>query len=390
MNARPLQWVVSPSWRPWLARGSRSEFRGRIYLDTSDNLALVEASARVNHDLHGRGMTHAMTRRGTVRPSASAYHRRCFQLTRFRPVGCRMSVRSILAVRNPSVVIAVLKPEAALSEVDEPLHGTTFAAEWDGNACNRRVDFQEDSRRWTDDHGEDTRQEVVAAESWIPFVRDAKGNVEEGLWVVYCASASRVRMPLLVSTAARGARRTRLPRGSVLRLLVTGFSPSLFRPGVSSSGGSVLSIELTRGVACLGRSSSASIMIGIAITVSCSMLSIEILSLISRLPTGLRGRFALHPSRESKRLWPSGSTPRLTHWSSLDCDANRTPRGLACKIGELNWQHWEISRSVQSGNRLVAVKIDPGYASPPPLLRQGASWARSFRVDSIIAALRQL
>ncbi len=68
-------------------------------------------------------------------------------------------------------------------------------------------------------------------------------------------------------------------------------------------------------------------------------------------------------------------------------DANRRHEDWR-EIGELNWQHWEISRSVQSGNRLVAVKIDPGFASPPPLLRQGASWARSFRVDSIIAALR--
>ena len=69
-------------------------------------------------------------------------------------------------------------------------------------------------------------------------------------------------------------------------------------------------------------------------------------------------------------------------------DANRLHEDHR-EIGERNWQHWEINRSVQSRNKLVAVKIDRGYDSPTPLLAQGASWAMSFSVDAIIAALDQ-
>ena len=69
-------------------------------------------------------------------------------------------------------------------------------------------------------------------------------------------------------------------------------------------------------------------------------------------------------------------------------DANRLHEDHR-EIGERNWQHWEINRSVQSGNKLVGVKINRQYESPTPLLGQGASWAMSFSVDAIIAALDQ-
>ena len=69
-------------------------------------------------------------------------------------------------------------------------------------------------------------------------------------------------------------------------------------------------------------------------------------------------------------------------------DANRLHEDHR-DIGERNWQHWEINRSVQSGNKLVGVKINRQYESPTPLLGQGASWAMSFSVDAIIAALGQ-
>lgn len=69
-------------------------------------------------------------------------------------------------------------------------------------------------------------------------------------------------------------------------------------------------------------------------------------------------------------------------------DANRLHEDHR-EIGERNWQHWEINRSVQSGNKLVGVKINRQYESPRPLLGQGASWAMSFSVDAIIAALDQ-
>ena len=39
--------------------------------------------------------------------------------------------------------------------------------------------------KWSDDDrdGEDTRQEVLIAESWVPVAKDSKGKVDKGLWV---------------------------------------------------------------------------------------------------------------------------------------------------------------------------------------------------------------
>jgi hypothetical protein len=58
------------------------------------------------------------------------------------------------------------------------------------------------------------------------------------------------------------------------------------------------------------------------------------------------------------------------------------------EIGALNWQWWEIDKSKQEHNKLVAVKLAPAYATPAPLLGAGASWA-SYNVDSIAKALRE-
>ena len=51
--------------------------------------------------------------------------------------------------------------------------------------CNREVNFEYGSKRRVDedDDGESTRQEVFPAESWVPVVREAQGNVAEGLCV---------------------------------------------------------------------------------------------------------------------------------------------------------------------------------------------------------------
>lgn len=57
------------------------------------------------------------------------------------------------------------------------------------------------------------------------------------------------------------------------------------------------------------------------------------------------------------------------------------------KIGTRNWQWWEIEKSAEARNKFVAVKIDSGNDSPDPLLGKGATWARSFKVDSIINAV---
>jgi len=57
------------------------------------------------------------------------------------------------------------------------------------------------------------------------------------------------------------------------------------------------------------------------------------------------------------------------------------------KIGERNWQWWEIKKSIEEGNRLVTVKIESDNPTPDPLYGKNAAWAYSFSVDSIIKAI---
>ena len=57
------------------------------------------------------------------------------------------------------------------------------------------------------------------------------------------------------------------------------------------------------------------------------------------------------------------------------------------EIGYENWLNFEIAKSKDNGNKLVAVKISKDYESPEELLGAGATWAMSFKQDSIIKAL---
>jgi len=57
------------------------------------------------------------------------------------------------------------------------------------------------------------------------------------------------------------------------------------------------------------------------------------------------------------------------------------------EIGERNWQWWEIKRSQEEGNKMVAVKIDKTNPTPEPLYNSNVSWAYSFKVASIIEAI---
>ena len=57
------------------------------------------------------------------------------------------------------------------------------------------------------------------------------------------------------------------------------------------------------------------------------------------------------------------------------------------KIGERNWQWWEIVKSAEENKGFIAVKIKPDNAVPTPLYDKGAGWAYSFRVDSILKAI---
>lgn len=57
------------------------------------------------------------------------------------------------------------------------------------------------------------------------------------------------------------------------------------------------------------------------------------------------------------------------------------------KIGDINWQNWEINKAKELKKKIVAIKIDRSYDSPKAILSCGASWAYSFTQDAIISAL---
>ena len=59
------------------------------------------------------------------------------------------------------------------------------------------------------------------------------------------------------------------------------------------------------------------------------------------------------------------------------------------KIGERNWQWWEIKQSIAERKPLIAVKINSSNESPDPLLNAGAKWALSYTVESILKAINE-
>lgn len=69
-------------------------------------------------------------------------------------------------------------------------------------------------------------------------------------------------------------------------------------------------------------------------------------------------------------------------------EANKRHRDSAL-IGYKNWQNFEIARSKQNRNKLIAVKLDFNNESPDELLYAGASWAMSFTKDAILKALEE-
>lgn len=57
------------------------------------------------------------------------------------------------------------------------------------------------------------------------------------------------------------------------------------------------------------------------------------------------------------------------------------------EIGYKNWLNYEVSKSKEHKNKLVAVKLDKLNVSPDELLNSGASWAMSFSQEAIVKAL---
>lgn len=56
-------------------------------------------------------------------------------------------------------------------------------------------------------------------------------------------------------------------------------------------------------------------------------------------------------------------------------------------IGYRNWINFEVSKSIELGKRIAAVKLDRTYTSPEELSGANASWAYSFTEENIIKAL---
>lgn len=57
------------------------------------------------------------------------------------------------------------------------------------------------------------------------------------------------------------------------------------------------------------------------------------------------------------------------------------------EIGQRNWQWWEIEKSDEEGNSFIAVKIKSTNNTPEPLYGKRATWARTFKVESILNAI---
>lgn len=57
------------------------------------------------------------------------------------------------------------------------------------------------------------------------------------------------------------------------------------------------------------------------------------------------------------------------------------------EIGYKNWLSYEIAKSKEHKNKLVAVKLDKTYDIPDELLYSSPKWAMSFTKDQIIKAL---
>ena len=62
-----------------------------------------------------------------------------------------------------------------------------------------------------------------------------------------------------------------------------------------------------------------------------------------------------------------------------------------CIIGENTyksaWVKWEISKAVELGKKIVAVKIHSSNTLPDEIVGVGASWAMNFRFESIKNAI---
>ena len=60
---------------------------------------------------------------------------------------------------------------------------------------------------------------------------------------------------------------------------------------------------------------------------------------------------------------------------------------IGAKTCKSTWVKWEISKAVELGRKIVAVKINSTNTSPDEIKGVGASWAMSFSFESIKTAI---
>lgn len=59
------------------------------------------------------------------------------------------------------------------------------------------------------------------------------------------------------------------------------------------------------------------------------------------------------------------------------------------KTSESRWVTWEINKAVELKKKIVAVKIESTNESPDAIVGIGATWAMSFKFDSIKDAIEE-
>jgi hypothetical protein len=57
------------------------------------------------------------------------------------------------------------------------------------------------------------------------------------------------------------------------------------------------------------------------------------------------------------------------------------------EAGRSTWINWEIQTAVNARKKLIGVKLDKSYTSPPALINNGATWAMAYTFDSIKKAV---
>ena len=57
------------------------------------------------------------------------------------------------------------------------------------------------------------------------------------------------------------------------------------------------------------------------------------------------------------------------------------------EAGTSDWINWEVQTGVDKNKKLIGVKLEKSYTSPPALLNNAAEWALSFTFDAIKKAV---